>query len=41
MLGDSGNNTSNVGMYFAITIPLLLVTLLFLILLEKDLPWAL
>lgn len=41
MLGDSGNNTSNVGMYFAITIPLLLVTLLFLILLEKDLPLAL
>ncbi|KAK4221299.1 hypothetical protein QBC38DRAFT_492315 [Podospora fimiseda] len=38
LFSDSGNGISNVGLYFAITVPLLLATLLLLIHLEKDLP---
>ncbi|KAI1128867.1 hypothetical protein F5Y10DRAFT_239752 [Nemania abortiva] len=39
---DSGSNITYIGLYFAITLPLLLIMLLLLILLEKDVlrgPW--
>ncbi|KAK0716807.1 hypothetical protein B0T26DRAFT_675228 [Lasiosphaeria miniovina] len=39
MFGDSSMNISSVGLYFAVTMPLLLVTLLLIIFLERGLPW--
>jgi hypothetical protein len=35
---NSGNTISNVALYFAVTMPLLLVTLALLIFLDKGLP---